>query len=637
MIRLFFRNALLALSTSVLVAQAPASAQSLTLTVLHNNDGETRLINAGGSQTQYGGVDRFASLVRNLRTAATNCSANQGAVLISAGDNFLAGSQFNASLNLPSTQSYYDTVALDLIGYTVSAIGNHEFDFAPDVTARFIGGFGVNNPSPVFVSANLDVTAEPALLTLAQQRRIANSALVRVCNRRIGIVGATTPLLPAISSPRAVVVSPDLVGKIQAEVDRLQRNGANIIILTSHLQSVSEDLALVPQLRGVDIAISGGGSDLLNTPAPNAKPLVPGDTNLASVTYTVPGNPSVTLTNPTYPIVVNGADGKPIRVITTDGNYKYVGKLIATFDSVGDITSVDTVNSGPIRVSGNPADLDVVAPATDVNTQVVVPVEAAVASLAANVIAASQVPLDSRTSNIRTRETNLGNLMADAMFFNGTNLAASFNVPVPDVSIQNSGGIRGNTLYLSTATPTTPANFTELNTFDIAAFANFVSIVPNVPRAQFKEILENTVSRFPTADGRFAQIAGLCMVFDPAGTAQVTQNDGTVTTPGTRVREAKLANGTFVIQNGSVVAGNGINVVTNDFSARGGDQYPFRGLPFTTLGITYQQSLFTYVTDTAGLNDQITVAQYPGAADVASGTPTGTGVATRILRSGNCQ
>jgi hypothetical protein len=70
--------------------------------------------------------------------------------------------------------------------------------------------------------------------------------------------------------------------------------------------------------------------------------------------------------------------------------------------------------------------------------------------------------------------------------------------------------------------------------------------------------------------------------------------------------------------------------VTNDFSARGGDQYPFRGLPFTTLGKTYQQTLFDYVT--IDLSAVITVAQYEGKADVASGTPTGAAAATRIKR-----
>jgi hypothetical protein len=67
------------------------------------------------------------------------------------------------------------------------------------------------------------------------------------------------------------------------------------------------------------------------------------------------------------------------------------------------------------------------------------------------------------------------------------------------------------------------------------------------------------------------------------------------------------------------VDGPAISLATNDFSARGGDQYPFRGAPFTTVGVTYQQALSGYLTDDlAGL---VTAARYPKAAPGASPLP----------------
>jgi 5'-nucleotidase len=130
-----------------------------------------------------------------------------------------------------------------------------------------------------------------------------------------------------------------------------------------------------------------------------------------------------------------------------------------------------------------------------------------------------------------------------------------------------------------------------------------------VPRAQFKEILENAVSAAPAADGRFAQVAGFSFGYDPTRTAQVVNDAGTVLTPGERVRSVTLADGTVIVADGQVVAGAPVAVATNDFSARGGDQYPFRGLPFTTVGVTYQQALASYlVTDLGGLVSQ---ADYP--------------------------
>ena len=52
-----------------------------------------------------------------------------------------------------------------------------------------------------------------------------------------------------------------------------------------------------------------------------------------------------------------------------------------------------------------------------------------------------------------------------------------------------------------------------------------------------------------------------------------------------------------------------LNIATIDFLANGGDQYPYRGAPFTKLGVTYQQALVNYIVD--GLSALITAADYP--------------------------
>jgi 5'-nucleotidase len=52
-----------------------------------------------------------------------------------------------------------------------------------------------------------------------------------------------------------------------------------------------------------------------------------------------------------------------------------------------------------------------------------------------------------------------------------------------------------------------------------------------------------------------------------------------------------------------------LNVATIDFLARGGDEYPYRGASFTTLGASYQQALASYIED--ALSGLITAADYP--------------------------
>jgi 5'-nucleotidase len=302
----------------------------------------------------------------------------------------------------------------------------------------------------------------------------------------------------------------------------------------------------------------------------------------------------------TYPIFATNADGADVPIVTTAGDYKYVGRLVVTFDSDGNVISTDE-SSGPVRVSGVAP--DAVEPDSWIQANVVEPVTQYIADLAENVIAQSEVALEGRRDpGVRTEETNLGNLVADALRDAGNDNAAAFGVTPPDVAIQNGGGIRNNSLI-----PAGP--ITELDTFAIAPFPNFVSVVPDVPRAQFKEIVENLVSRIPLADGRFGQISGFQFTYDATGTAQVVTDDGVVTTAGTRVQSIVLDDGTVIVENGNVVDGPGIAVATNDFSARGGDQYPFRGLPFTTVGVTYQQALSEYIVEDLG--GLITAADYP--------------------------
>lgn len=556
---------------------------SVVLAVFHNNDGESQLVNAGEGLEDFGGLAKFATLLDNLRAEA---DAGEGSVniTINSGDNFIPGPEFSASI--AKGVPFYDSIGLNSMDYDAMAIGNHEFDFGPDLLEQFIISF--DNPPP-FVTANLVFTAEPVLQALLDDGIIVRTTIIEKDGQEIGIVGLTTTELPFISSPRNVEVVTDLAGIVQTEVDAFADAGINKVILISHLQAITNEIDLAAEVTGLDIIVAGGGQELLANPDDL---LVPGD-ELANAFGP-------------YPVVTQLADGSDVLVVTTNGGYKYVGLLKVEFDADGVIMAVDDA-SGIYRVAGgdNP---DAVAPNEFIQVNVVDPVVEFTSGLADNVIAASEVALEGRRSpGVRTEETNLGNLVADSLLWQARLLAGEFGVASPDVALQNGGGIRNDTLIPAGA-------ITELTTFDILPFANFVSIVPGIPREQFKEIMENCVSVAPTADGRFAQIAGFSMVYDPAETAQVLDDDLGVVTPGTRVRSIILDNGTVIVADGAVVPGAPVGIVTNDFSARGGDQYPFRDAPFTTVGVVYQQALANYLVGPlvdGALGGVVTSAEYP--------------------------
>ena len=597
----------LAMLLSAVVAGTASATHSeegdvdLWLTVLHNNDGESDVFpdevlddedNLIGLEK---GVAYFATTLKEARTEANKKTkgdnTKRGTLVVSSGDNFLASPAFTASL---ADGIFYDAIVMDSFNYDAVALGNHDFDFGPDVLAAFIAEGFARPGHPPYVSANVDMTGEPALQALVDDGVIVKSTVVKEKGERIGVVGAITPALPTISSPRNVVVNA-VAPAVQEQVDALEGMGIDKIVMISHLQDIEADILIAKALSGVDVMVAGGGDELLANP----------DDLL------LPSDDPTDIKGP-YPMMAVDSDGHHVPVVTTSGQYGYVGQLTVGFDDDGVVSTVDDDRSGPIRVVSSDF-ADGVKPNGSMNARVVAPVEAFVADLAAEVIGTSQVDLDGTRDGVRDAESNEGNLIADSQFWQATQLAGDFGVPTPDVALQNGGGIRNDSII--------PAgDITELDTFDMVPFANFVAIIPDIPRGQFKEVLENAVSRIdpapvPGGTGRFAQISGFTFTFDTTGTPMLIDVEtGAVLQAGTRVTEVALDDGTVIVTGGAVVAGPDLTVATIDFLARGGDQYPYRGAPFTSVGVSYQQALSNYIqapSGDGGLGGLISSTQYP--------------------------
>ena len=567
-----------ALVPALLFAAVPSGAQTggdgdatptlisegaVTLTILHNNDGESKLL--GDVESGFPGVARFVAEMRELQAAAAETGP---VVTLTSGDNFLASLVLGVSLDREGPM--YDSIALSGI-YDAMALGNHDFDFGPDVTARFIEGF---DPPIPFLSANLDVSAEPALAALAERGLVAPSTVIETGGERIGVIGAVTPWLPNISSPRKAVVSAVLPA-VQAEADRLAADGVSKIILVSHLQDVREEEALVVGLTGVDVIIAGGGDDLLANPGdtcqPDKEPVAP------------------------YPMWVSDAAGSRVPVVTAPGGYRCIGKLEVTFDADGNVTAAVGASIGVAL------DRD---PDATVQSEVVEPLAAAVALADSTAIGTSDVDLEGRKPVLRTRSTNVGSLVADALRVRGAHLASGFGVAAPQVAVTNGGGLRNDSVIAAGAVSVGA-------TWDIAPFNN-VLVTAEVPRATLADLLERALSVVPRATGQFPHVSGMTVVYDPDGAGQGIDRGGDcalIEPAGARLWEVTLDDGTQIVRYGNVVDGDPVAVVTLDFLANGGDCYPLADIGFTRLGVTYQQALADYVAE--DLNGTITAEQYP--------------------------
>jgi 5'-nucleotidase len=576
------------LACAAVTTAASAHSTNFRLTVLHTNDTESKLLSPSSSLGSYGGAARFKTLADQLRTSALLVG---GCVMVSSGDNILPSPEFNASLSLPPEARIFDAIALQSIDYDAICLGNHDFDFGPPMLARLIEDFTDGTP---FLSCNLDFSPEPDLATLVKQGRIAKRTTTVTQGVTIGFVGATTPDIAFISSPGDVGINANVLQAIQAEVDALTAEGVKHIIVMTHLQGISVERTLARQLRDVDVLVAGGGDELLWNPG---QLLIPDDATDANND----GIPDIRYGS--YPVMETDATGQQLPIITTRGDFRYVGRFVADFDGNGRIVSIDST-SGPVRVAASSLPGGVSEDPL-VKELVTDPVTASVAALAANVIATTQVPLDGRTSVIRSQETNEGNLCADSLLWNARQLAAADNLPLPVIAFQNGGGIRNNSIL--------PAgNFTELNTFQFLPFANFVSIIPELPTLRLKSLLENAVSRvtpvppgFPTSgSGRFAQIAGFRFTYTVAAS------------PGSRVIDVVLDDGSVIVEDGVVVdPTRTIPAATIDFLCRGGDEYPLTGLFFRNLATSYQQALRNYVVSAQGLGGVISATDYPAAGE----------------------
>ncbi|HEY9736769.1 MAG TPA: choice-of-anchor I family protein, partial [Trichocoleus sp.] len=290
----------------------------------------------------------------------------------------------------------------------------------------------------------------------------------------------------------------------------------------------------------------------------------------------------------TYPIFSTAADGNPIAIVNTDGNYQYVGRLVIDFDANGNIVpeSYDPAISGAYATDEQGvADLNA-AGLVDPEIQAIVnAVGQVVAAVDGTIFGSTTVFLNGTRSDVRTQETNFGNLTADA------NLAYAKTVdPTTVISIKNGGGIRSDIGVVTFPPGSTDPNdvlrlppaanplagkeegdISQLDITNSLSFNNGLSLV-TVTAQELLTLLEVGVSGVGPGQtpGAFPQVSGLQFSFNPAAAA------------GNRVQSLAVVNeqgevADLVVRGGEVVGdpNRTFRVVTLGFLASGGDGYPF--------------------------------------------------------------
>ncbi|WP_238547807.1 5'-nucleotidase C-terminal domain-containing protein [Meridianimarinicoccus roseus] len=601
--------------------------QTWTLELLHITDQEA----------STGSIGDFARASGILNALEAQDLGNDGiadnTVRLSSGDAIIPGVFYDASEAVFGAGGIADIQLVNEMGFDAVAFGNHEFDKGTAELAELIAGFelardGDNNlildadgaatftttpigdfsaltgtPTPYtgtafpYLSTNLDFDTDPALKALAalggqapQPNTVTSSTILDVNGEMLGVVGAVTPNLAAISSTGGLGISPAwadgtptpaeldaLAAEIQAEVDALLAANPtlNKVVLLAHMQQITIEQGLATRLENVDIIVAGGSNTRLFDDNDYIRP---GDSDQGQ-----------------YPQFFTNAGGTTTALVNTDGSYKYVGRLVIDFDADGNIiaNSYDETVSGAYATDAtglaNVAGAEgLIDPEVQAITEAI---QDQILATEGNVFGVSNVFLNGNRSGtagdpdgVRTQETNLGNLTADA------NLAYAQSIDsTVMVSIKNGGGIRAS--IGETVVPAGGTGFERLPNGEILddqgnvvkpaggisqndiqttlAFNNDLSLL-TVTRAELIEILEHGISGLPGVSGRFPQVSGIQFSFDeslPAGSrivnAAITDMEG---------------NDLDVLMRDGVLQGDaaaGVRIVTLGFLAGGGDGYPF--------------------------------------------------------------
>lgn len=518
----------LSLSCTAFAAGAEKPLDGKTV-ILHSND-------------VHGAIDLYAAM------AALKADYEaQGAEVILAD----AGDYSQGTVYVSVNKGADAVTMMNATGYDVVTLGNHEFDYG---YAQLVENMK---------AAKFQVLCADVLGADGKTIYDANT-IIEKGGVKIGFFGLETPEAQTKANPKLIQGLKFLAGAdgkelyncAAAQVADLKAKGADLVVCLAHLgvdessePYTSYDLA--KNVQGIDFIIDGHSHTVM-TAGPNSEAIQSTGTAFANIGV-------ITIDNATKKIVGNelkaiwhtekNADGKSVTVVdykTRDEKVAAAAKAI--------IDPIDKAYGEKFAVS----------------------------EVALN---GAKAPNGNRDS-----ETNLGDLITDAMLWK---VLADAEITVPEenvVAITNGGGIRAS-IGVGDVTKK------DINT--VLPFGNTLAVV-YVKGSELLEALEASTYCTPESIGGFPQVAGLqfaLKTYEPYDKAEEPYPKSTYYGPKSIQRvEIAGVNG-FEFYKDAVYA-----VVTNNFAAGGGDTYhAFAAATdqFDT-GLPLDEVVMEYITEVLG-------------------------------------
>lgn len=205
-----------------------AAAEEARITFLHSNDmGEI------GSKPGFGGFPELTTLIKAEKNRSPNAVLTFGGDLISP--SLMSGLSHGVEM----------VDMLNALKMDVAVLGNHEFDFGPDVTRE-----RVQQSKFPWLASNVQTV--PGTKPLGT----AGFFLKEVNGFKVGFMGLVTPETAILSSPGNSIVFEDVFSAAKKAVDHLTKEGAEIIVALTHMD-LSDDLALAQNVAGIHVILGG--------------------------------------------------------------------------------------------------------------------------------------------------------------------------------------------------------------------------------------------------------------------------------------------------------------------------------------------------------------------------------------------
>lgn len=520
----------LALSLALLLSLAvPVCAAETTTSTTKDLTGHIVILH---TNDVHGGIAGYAKLA-----AAKESYTASGAytLLVDAGD-YIQGD--------PTVSASQGKTAIELMnstGYDAATVGNHEFDY------------GYANLKTISAQANFPILAANVQYNGATAFD-SHTIFTAANGKKIGLFGLATPETATKAHPAKIqgvtfIGGQDMMKLAQTEVDTLKAAGCNYVICLGHL--------------GIDAESTGNRSiDVLNA--------------VTGIDVFIDGHSHSTLDQ--------------IKAATNGTGKVGNAYLTSTGTKLANVGVVDIAPDGTITTSNVP--LNTLTAENADTAAVIQRIQQQIDADYGAVFAQSEVQLNGEKAQVRTGETNLGDLITDAMLWQAGTLGEKV-----DAAISNGGGIRAS---LSVGGLTKK----DINT--VLPFGNTLYLV-KLTGAQLLEALEASTCSLPESIGAFPQVSGIEYTVNTGAKFSSTENY-----PGSTYGKPNAVNRVTIQSVGGAAfdPAETYTIVTNDFLGAGGDTYyTFKSSPVGyDTGVPLDEVLMDYIT--AQYKGTITKAAY---------------------------